>query len=432
MKFIKIFICILLVVILFTGCTFRISSSIDDLISPISPFGDNADVKEALDRYAASGYSLKMPNYGKNISSYNFYDIDGDGNDEAVAFYEPSDKLGTINLALIKKTDKEWKVVSNIVGSGKDIHSLDFAELNGDKTKELIVCWDAISNSTSHEMDVYGFNAKKQELKLLDGEKTVNSYFITDMFDDGNSELLLFQLNTNSANSPIAQLYSFTKNKFYLLGDTKLDSRISSISSIKEETVDGEVRIYADAVSSDNSVMVTELIFWSDEYNSIVSQFYSYSSRTTSETERRALVCSMDIDNNKSLEIPVDYKLKKLPKEVSSVEFMDYKDRLLVHNSYALCVEKDKYIFVVPDEYVDSISVKYLKQTREMVIYNKTDDKLVLSIKPVLKATYREADYPDWFIVHEASGYYYLAKNGNDSNIKLTKQEISDYINSFA
>ena len=123
LKFIKIFICILLVALMFSGCTFRISSSIDDLISPISPFGDNADVKEALDRYAASGYSLKTPSYGKNISSYNFYDIDGDGNEEAVAFYEPSDKLGTINLALIKKTDKEWKVVSNIVGSGKDIHS---------------------------------------------------------------------------------------------------------------------------------------------------------------------------------------------------------------------------------------------------------------------------------------------------------------------
>ncbi len=432
MKLFKIFICILLVSLLFTGCTFRISSSIDDLISPISPFGDNADVKNALDRYAASGYSLKMPNYGKNISSYNFYDIDGDGTDEAVAFYEPSDKLGSINLALIKKTDKEWKVVSNVVGAGKDIHSLDFAELNGDKTKELIVCWDAISNSTSHEMDIYGFNTKKQELKLLDGEKTVNSYFIADMFNDGNSELLLFQLNTNSSSSPVAQLYSFNKNKFYLLGDTKLDSRISSIRSIKQEIIDGEIRIYADAVSSDNSVMVTELIFWSDEYNSIVSQFYSYSSRTTSETERSALVCSMDIDNDKSLEIPIDYSIKKLPKDINAVEFMDYRDRLLKHNSYALCAEKDKYIFVVPDEYIDRIAVKYVKQTREMIIFNKSSDKAVLSVKPVLKATYQENDYPEWFKVHEASGYYYLAKSGNDSKIKFTKEQISDYINSFA
>ena len=60
MKYLKSAICILLVCLMLTGCSFRMASSIDDLISPVSPFGDNADIQKAMDSYAKNGYSLKV------------------------------------------------------------------------------------------------------------------------------------------------------------------------------------------------------------------------------------------------------------------------------------------------------------------------------------------------------------------------------------
>lgn len=433
MKYIKTFICVLLISVLLSGCSFKISSSIDDLISPLSPFGDNADVKDALDRYAPNGYTLKMPNYGKNISSYNFFDIDGDKNDEAVAFYEPSDNLGTINLALIKKTEKEWKVVCNLVGIGKDVHSLDFAQLNGDGNLELIVCWDAISNSPDHELAVYKYidNAKTPKLEMLGSTKTVNTCYVVDMLSDGDKKLLLFEGNSGSSSSPKAELYSLTDEYFELLGETKLDARISSFVSIKSEKIDGICRVYADALSSDGSTMITELLHWSNDYNSIISPFYMYSTARTEGTSRNALLPSMDIDGDKCLEIPLDYRVKKLPSDVKAVDFKDYRHTTLIHNAYAFFVPNDKYVFIVPDDYILSFTVKYSKNTREMTLINKSTKKTVLSIMPVLNATYNEEKYSGYTKVLTASGYCYLAKSGDDESIKFSNEEIKNSIKSI-
>lgn len=69
-KGIKILAVLCLVVFLFCGCSnFRLSSSIDDLISPISPSGDNAGVQSAVDEYCKGGYSIKIPATGNYTTS---------------------------------------------------------------------------------------------------------------------------------------------------------------------------------------------------------------------------------------------------------------------------------------------------------------------------------------------------------------------------
>lgn len=432
MKYFKALICAVLISALLSGCSFRISSSIDDLISPLSPFGENADVKEALDRYAANGYSLKMPNYGNNISSYNFCDIDGDGSQEAVAFYEPSDKLGTISLALIKHIGDEWNVICNIPGIGRDVHSLDFAELNGKGNKELVVCWDAISNSSNHELAVYEFiSGKKPKLQMINETVSVNTCYITDIFNNGKNKLLLFTVNSGSSSSPKAELFSVTSSGLSSHGYTKLDSRIASFISIKSEIADGKVRIYADALSSDASLVITEIIRWSDSYSSIESPFYDYGTARTEETSRKAIIPSMDVDGDKLFEIPIDYSIKKLPKNINAVEFMNFRYSTLIHNSYALVSGNDKYVLMIPDEYIDAVSVKYSDKNRELTVINKSTNKAAFSVMPVLKATYSEEKYNGYSKILEASGYCYLAKLGNDESFKISLDEIKNFIKSI-
>ncbi|MCR5207923.1 MAG: hypothetical protein K6C14_05535 [Eubacterium sp.] len=429
MKYFKAVFCIIMVAVLLSGCNFRISSSIDDLISPLSPFGDNADVKEALDLFASNGYSLKTPSYGKYISSYNFYDIDLDGEDEALAFYEPSDNLGTVSLAALKKTDGQWKVVSNVKGIGKDVYSLDFAQLDSKGNIEIIVCWDNISNSTSHELAVYRYDKREGKTALTAIEDTVNvSYcYVTDMFKDGRDRLLLFNIYSGSSSSPRASLCSLEGGRLTIISDTKLDSRIVSFFSIQSEDYDGSVRVYADALTSDSDLVLTEYIKWSDEYNSIDSPFYNYSTARTVSTERHAVIPSMDVDGDGQLEIPVDYSIKKLPKSVKAFEFKNYKLDTLVHKSYAIASASDKYLIGVPDEYIDSLSVHYNSKTREMTVRNKSTKRPIVSVMPALKATYSAEKYSDYTLIAESKGYCYLAKLGNDGEIKFTTDDVKNY-----
>ncbi len=433
MKYIKCIICILLVCFLFSACNFKISSSINDLISPISPIGDNADVKFALDEFAKNGYSLKTPANGRHITSYTFYDIDNDKEQEAIAFYEPGDNLGTIEMSVIKRVDDKWQVVENIKGEGQDIYSLDFVDINGAKRKELIVCWDVISNSTSHEMCVYEIGKKNNKISLSQiGESiSVNNYIAVDMNNDNLNELLVFKVGSGSSSYAGAELYSFKDDNIRVLGETKLDSHISSYTELKTEVIDNDCRVYADAVSSSGSSMLTELIYWSDSYGTIISPFYSYSSNRTSDTSRNAMISSRDINSDGKIEIPNDKKLSSLPKQISCINWKVYKNTVLIHTDYTLCALEDGYTLIIPDKYIEKIKVSYDEKTRAMSVSSKNSKKEAFVILPVLKATYNENDYKGYTKVLDNSGYIYLAKVGNNPDVKITVENLKEYIKSI-
>ena len=158
-KGVKIIAILCLVAFLFCGCnSFRLSSSIDDLISPISPSGDNAGVQSAVDEYCKSGYSIKIPATGNYTTSFILKDIDGDKINEAVAFYEPSNKVGTISMAVIKKSGERWSVIANVDGTATDVNSVDFCDFNNDGKLEIIVCWSVVSKQTGTSINVYSQN----------------------------------------------------------------------------------------------------------------------------------------------------------------------------------------------------------------------------------------------------------------------------------
>ena len=431
MKYIKVLLCVVLIVALFSGCSFRLASSVNDLISAVAPFGENADVKSALDSFLSNGYSLKNPSSGEYITSYNFYDLDGDEKEEAVAFYEPNDNLGTIRMAIIKEYSGKWEVVSDISGYGDDAYRLDFADLNNDGKDEIIVCWNNISNSNSHLFVVYNlkFEDKKFEVKQINKDEIyLNNYVIVDFNQTGNNEILMFEINSGTKTSAKAELYSLNDNNLRLKGETKLDSRVISYRNINVEKAEGDIRVYADAIGSNGNSIRTEVIYWSNMYDSIVSPFYSYSTGRTSGTSRGCLVNSCDINEDERIEIPTDTTVKGLPKNIKPLNWKIYNKTILVHTNYSLYVKDDNYNVIIPDKYFKNISATYNKKTREMTVINKKTKTAVFSIMPVLKAVYDEKIYRGYDIILDKSGYYYLAKTSNDKEIKISIDELKQYI----
>lgn len=430
MKYFKAFLCILVIAAMLSGCSFRLASSVNDLISPLSPFGDNADVQQAMNQYVNNGYSLKNPSGGKYRTSYSFFDIDGDDVDEAFTFYEPKDNLGEIALAVIKNNGSEWSVVENIKGIGSNVYSIDFRDVNGDSKVELVVCWDVISNSTNHIFTVYKIESKDDKIKLsMIGEQiTINNYVFFDYNNDGVDEVMLMEISSGSSTSAKAELYSLKNNSLLYLGETKLDSHITSYTSIKKEKAENDIRVYVDAIGSDGSSMLTEIIYWSDSYSTIISPFYSYSTGRTRGTSRKAMIECMDIDGDDLLEIPLDDG-KKMPKHINAINWKNYKNTTLQHKAYSLLVD-DNYLVNIPDKSFKDISVKYDNDTKLMTVMNKNNDKTVFSIKAMLKVAYDKNNDSDYTVVMEDSGYYYLAKLGEDKDIKITLDYLKENIKS--
>ena len=431
MKYLKVMVSILLVSVILSGCSFRLASSVNDLISPVAPFGDNAEVKTAMDNYAENGYSLKTPSSGKYKTSYCFYDIDNDNQKEAFAFYEPKDNLGTIDLAIIKKINGTWTVIKNIKGEGKDVYSIDFDDINNDGKDEVLICWDVISNSTNHILTVYKckFNNDKCKISKIGEPLTINNYSIADISGDGVNDLLLFIITSGNSSTAKAQLYTLEYDNFLLMGETKLDAHITTYDKLQTEKTDGITRLYADAIGSDGESMTTELIYWSDTYDTIISPFYSYSTGLSEDTTRRLMLNCMDVNSDGIIDIPSNYSLK-LPKYVKAVNWRIFKNTTLIHSAYSLYCTKDNYTILIDDDFINKIDVKYDSKTKQLTVLNKSTKNEVFSVLPVLKAVYEKESFAGYSIILEDSGFYYLGKAGNDTEYKITVDRLKQNIKS--
>lgn len=428
----KVIVMLCLVAFLFCGCNnFRLSSSIDDLISPISPSGDNAGVQSAVDEYCKGGYSIKIPATGKYTTSFILKDIDGDKISEAVAFYEPSNKIGTISMAVIKKSGDKWSVVSNIEGTATDVNCVDFFDFNNDGKMEIIVCWSVVSKLTGTSINVYSQNENNGAYSLQAVSKAItgSDFICVDVNDDGVKDLLVFATGTSSEN-PRAELYSFETGKRELIGETRLDSTITSYESIKYAKTDEGTSVYADALCGDGSSMVTEFIYWSDYYNSIISPFYSYSTGRTKSTVRSSLTTCRDIDGDGVIEIPKDASNKKQASEITTQNWVSYGNTVLSHKCYSLACKRDGYILVVGDDDFSKIKASYDSEKRKLELTNKNNNKKAIEIITLINSSYSENDpkYEDYSLVMKNSGFVYLAKVDSSSGIDINIKKLRDMI----
>ena len=326
-------------------------------------------MQKALDNYIKNGYSLKTPVGGEFKTSYIFFDVDFDGEDEAVTFYEPSANPDTVNLAVIDKTEAGWNVVCNIVGDGSDIYSVAFTDLDGDTVPEMIVLWDTFSDSSSHMLSVYNKIADENGFSFHQIGKSMlmNDYIAADINGDGMNELLVFTVDSGDSISAKAVLYSYKDRTPQSLGSTKLDGHISSYKSIKTEMVGKKAYVYADAVKSNGSQMLTEIVMWSDYYDTIISPFYNYSTGITKETTRGIRLNSQPVSENGRMAIPLDADKKGLPSYVEAVDWHCYSEDVLKHEIYSLAVKKDNYQIVISDKIFDDIQVIFILQFAAMI-----------------------------------------------------------------
>ena len=138
--------------------------------------------------------------------------------------------------------------------------------------------------------------------------------------------------------------------------------------------------------------MTTELIYWSDTYDTIISPFYSYSTGLSEDTTRRLMLNCMDVNSDGIIDIPSNYSLK-LPKYVKAVNWRIFKNTTLIHSAYSLYCTKDNYTILIDDDFINKIDVKYDSKTKQLTVLNKSTKNEVFSVLPVLKAVYEKESF---------------------------------------
>ena len=108
--------------LLLSGC--MLSASVEDLyILPQLPV-EYKDLSAQIDAILADGAEYTSPTAGTNLQSVQLVDLDGDGNEEALAFFRNASEESPLKIYIFRSVGDTYEQAAIIDGSGTSIHSI--------------------------------------------------------------------------------------------------------------------------------------------------------------------------------------------------------------------------------------------------------------------------------------------------------------------
>lgn len=152
MKYLRLTLCVFLVCLL-VGCA---GLSVEDMLLAPSLSDDQAKILEALNSVEDTGIVLRYPRFGTSRAPIQFADLDGDGSDEAIAFYSGSEGNTYPGIAVLAKDSEGiWQLMSRVPGAGNEIYALNLITLDGADGVFILVEWSTAS--AGRRLSIYNY-----------------------------------------------------------------------------------------------------------------------------------------------------------------------------------------------------------------------------------------------------------------------------------
>ncbi len=422
---------ILCVTMLFlSGCT-GIVGAVDELLTPPRPSGELYFIQQALDDSVNEKYTLKYPVSGDYRSAFVRKDINGDGENEAFAFYSTtSDNIVTMHVNLILKKNGEWTSVGDFKCVATGVDMVEFSDMDGDGVFEIVVGW-SIYGSVDKSVGVYTVKNNVFAQRIIE---SYTRFLCRDIDGDKKSDLFLTYIDAANQRA-IAKLIKLSDKGTEEIGSCELDGKVTAHSApIVSKLLGGETAIYIDAVKGDG--MITEVLGVSNGkmYNALENQ----KGGSVMSTYRASGVSIMDIDSDGVYEIPLLELITQgggIGDDVYKTYWYAYDGEYLVLKCAAIMNYADGWYIEIPEKWEDRITVIRDTANRERIFMRIDEEtgnsaEVVLKIRVVPIATPIESITSFGFETFEITRNeeYYFAASYNQMSLpeSLTKQEITD------
>lgn len=370
-------------------------------------------VDEALRDVVGQNIKLKYPVSGDYRSPYVFFDLDADGEEEALVLYSLENDTDVTYLQILDRADDKWYAGSALPGSGSEVEFVRFSSLLPDGQASILIGWQS-SDTDSNFISVYSIEDNK--LKRI-YETSYTQIALSDFNGDGTQELLIA---TIAYDDVILQLLGDGSDGSLVVLDGANAQRMSSLL----EPVIGEIKAGLPGVVIDGMVsancMASLLIGIENDHLVLPINdldLLDPSIGDVTSTFRYTGVRSADINGDGVIEIPLATAAAGYSHDASSQYFTDFS--ALGENGFQRILTtyenpKNGYRFYLPKAwmtYYDDgvLSVYQQAETREVsfFLYEGTlteHNQELLRLRVV-----STADYLDKF---DSQRYILLQKRG--------------------
>ncbi|MDY3014667.1 MAG: hypothetical protein SOR61_05680 [Evtepia sp.] len=206
-----------------SGCVF---GSVDEMYA--LPKSSEAYVKLQSKINETKGSAEYIaPLSGDNRQTIQLVDVDGDGTQEAVAFFRDTTQEDPLNIVIFKQDDQgEYKVYARIAGMGNEIESIDYLDLTEAKGRDILVSWQV--SASVHTLVGYTL-ADGQPVEIM--RSGYGRYLTADMDGDERSEVILAQSESSSASQWRIEYYDGKDGGMELVSSAPLSEGATDISA---------------------------------------------------------------------------------------------------------------------------------------------------------------------------------------------------------
>ena len=279
------------------GCGFSLSP--EDLYSLPQLPAEYTELNIRLNQVMESGAEYAAPVSGNNIQPVQLEDLNGDGEEEAVAFFRNAADERPLKIYIFTPRGQSYEQAAVIEGTGTSIYSVAYEDLDQDGWKELLVGWRV--NTDLQALSVYTLHSGEPE-ELISGISYVK-YAVSDLNGDELEELVV--LRSDQDGNGLADYYCWQEGTLQPRISARITSTMAELSQqgrVKNGTLaDGTPALFVTGVE-ESSVMATDILAVRNE--ELVNILLSDVTGVTSEVAPFCALYPEDINGDSVTEVP--------------------------------------------------------------------------------------------------------------------------------
>ncbi len=206
-----------------TGCGAGFTLNPQDLYGLPKLPTKYTELNNRINAILGGGAEYAAPVSGANLQPVQLADLDGDGREEAVAFFRNAGDEKPLKIYIFNAKEDTYDLSAVIEGSGTAIYSVAYSDMDGDGRTELAVGWRV--NADLLALTVYALHPEgPEELVRTDYVR----YSIVDMDRNDFQELVV--LRANQEGEAVADYYGWQDGGLAVKSSARISITMAELS----------------------------------------------------------------------------------------------------------------------------------------------------------------------------------------------------------
>lgn len=343
--------------LLCTGCQGLLST--EELYQLPQLPAEYTELEALLRLRLEQGAEYAAPVSGSHLQPVQMVDLDGDGQQEALAFLRTQEQEQPLRICIYTAQGESYSQWAELSGSGTEIYSISYQDLNHDGHTELLVGWRASGDAQA--LSVYDLSGSEPRELLT---SSYVRYVVTNLDEDAWDGITIFR--NNSQGESVAERYLWVQDTLVLDATVPISMTMSELSQRGQvrqgQLIGGQEALFVTGITNTSLAVVDILALDQGVLKNIVQ---SPETGFTTEITPFLELYPVDIDNDGVMEIPVAMALPALSTE-GELEPLEYRVDWVRFDAqgngqtaiYTYHNNSQGWYFVLPQEWRGQIAVE--------------------------------------------------------------------------